>query len=227
MLISIIGVVWCFNVYFNKAVVHVTIDSNASGEFQIYWAAKNQGYSEKRSALARFRSNIQRISFKLTDLKNVERIRVDPIRLPALVTLYDLMIEQNWFVPIRFNSIETFQQLKPLNHIQDINYYPNAMTIHVSGNDPQMEIYLEPQMSYLKYAVVALVILATGILLNIVIYSFSCIFILLKEHNMVLHFFIEGFFFVACVFLFLIYADHQFKHTISFIKELFLLYFPK
>jgi len=223
-LISTFCVFGFIKLYTLKTSFYITIESNVNGSFQVFWAEKGQPYSEKRSHTVPIHPKVQRLSLKLADMRHVNQIRIDPVTSPAKLIISELLIDHAWFQTVRFNSTSAFKRIKPLYQIGTISYHSNGMTITTTGNDPQLQIFVESKKSYVMYGVYLIALLCTSILLVGMITGYTDhIWIVLKRHkcNSVFIVMMESFVFLCCVVFFLIYANKQFVHSISFLKQLF------
>lgn len=137
-----------FHVFFiNRARVNVTIQVEKRTFFKIYWAGEKQEFSEGRMALALVKPGQKHYSFFLTDIRKVERLRIDPQQYVGIATIEDIRIRQNGSKEILLSSSKDFSQLKPLVQIAKYSVEGDKLEIQSSGIDPNFsyEIKLEPE----------------------------------------------------------------------------------
>ena len=166
--VVLVCILMCFLYYhffMNRAHVEVTIEVTKSTNFKIYWAKKGQDYSEKRMERAWASPNHKEYKFFLTDLKKVERLRIDPMQYEGSSRVNKIVITQEGFEPISFTTKEEFQQLKPLNDIKEYSIEENGLSTVSAGIDPYFEFPVHLQPKPTTYTDDVLRLLAVAILI--------------------------------------------------------------
>ena len=130
--------------FMNRAYVQIDLHTSRNTLFKIYWANKEQPYSEKRSAEVPINKRRSKYLLYLANIGNAEKLRIDPAEKPAQIRIKHIVIKQNHYKTIRFSKPDEFDQLIPLNDIKDIHNIKNGFMVVTSGNDPQLEIHIQP-----------------------------------------------------------------------------------
>ncbi len=138
-LLCCFGFSWFF---MNRAHVEVTIDAEKRGTFEVYWAKEDAGYSQWRRVENHFRSQKNQYDFYMTDLRKIDRLRIDPLNFAGEITIKKLKISQLGYGEITFQTEEDWQRLIPLMHVEKLLWSEKGMTIVSNGNDPMFEFKL-------------------------------------------------------------------------------------
>ena len=136
--VCLLGCVYYFVFFYNRAHVELEIDVEHKSSFKLYWTAGEKPFSEKKRAVVTVRPGQRSYSFYLTNLDNVEKVRVDPFQYPGTGTLKKLRLTQSGYQPFEVN----LDSLEPLHHITESKIGPDGITIQSSGSDPYF--LLEP-----------------------------------------------------------------------------------
>ena len=78
--ICLLGCVYYYLFFFNRAFVELEIDVEHKTHFKIYWSAGDQPFSEKRRAVVAVQPGNHAYSFYFTNLGKVDTLRVDPFQ---------------------------------------------------------------------------------------------------------------------------------------------------
>lgn len=159
-----------FLFFANRALLEVTIKVEQTTFFKIYWAKSGQSYSEQRSVRVRVRPDREQYQLFITDLSNVERLRIDPHKYAGPVTINAMTIRQRGFKPLHFNTPEDFKRLIPLNHIVEAKNTPQGFYIMSGGNDPFFEFSPHLEKTKFGWAAESLRFLAISILVCLLWY---------------------------------------------------------
>lgn len=130
----------------NRASVDLDISVTQRTWFKIYWAENDQDFSEKNMARVRVKPGREEYKFFLTDIGKIDKLRIDPHQYTGSSTLSSLVISQNFFKPIVFNSPEEFQQLLPV--LQVLKHDDNSdegLTTLSHGKDPAYIAKITPE----------------------------------------------------------------------------------
>ena len=126
-----------YSVYLlNVATVNLSIQVEKRTIFQMYWAQANEGFSEKNSAKLVVTPGQKHYQFSLTNLRNVERIRLDPHKYIGGSIIEKITIEQEGIKPIQFSFKDGFYQFKELNHISEYHLEESGLAVRSNGKDP-------------------------------------------------------------------------------------------
>jgi len=157
----------------NVAVVSLSIQVEKRTLFQMYWAHGNEGFSEKRTAKLMVTPDQQHYRFLLTNLKNVQRIRVDPHKYIGGSSIEKIRIEQKGIKPIHFNSRDGFYPFKELNHIAEYHLEKNGLVVRSNGKDPFLagDLTIEKVafpwlLEFFRFGLICLVIIITYSAMN-------------------------------------------------------------
>lgn len=139
--VCLLGCVYYYLFFFNRAFVEVEIEVEQKSKFKIYWASGDRQFSEKRSATVRLHPGENSHSFFLTDLGRVDKLRIDPFQFEGSGTLRKLTISQ-----IGFESIEVdLASLTPLHDIAGTEPGPTGLVVSSTGIDPYL--LFEPEIT--------------------------------------------------------------------------------
>lgn len=122
----------------NRATVDLSIQVEKRTFFQIYWAQDNQDFSEWRSKKILVVPGEKKYHFWLTNLRNVETIRIDPQKYVGRSVIEKIVFEQRGIKPISFSFKDGFFQFKKLNHIAKYNLEEKGLVVHSIGKDPYL-----------------------------------------------------------------------------------------
>lgn len=130
----------------NRASVDLDISVTQRTWFKIYWAENDQDFSEKNMARVRVKPGREEYKFFLTDIGKIDKLRIDPHQYTGSSTLSSLVISQNFFKPIVFNSPEEFQQLLPVLQVLKHDYNSDeGLTTLSHGKDPAYIAKITPE----------------------------------------------------------------------------------
>lgn len=122
----------------NNTFVEVDIKVTEKSYFKIYWANENGHYSERRMAEVRVHPKLSRYSFYLTDLRKIDKIRIDPYAYKGGAVLRSLTLQQPNLETMSYQGPDQLRQLKALNQIGLAEYVESAGGLKISstGADP-------------------------------------------------------------------------------------------
>ena len=102
--------------YFFENCAYVDLNINVSQKtwFKMYWAGEGEEYSEKRMCRIRVKPAKQHYTAFLTDLRKVEKLRIDPQQYVGTSLIQKLVITQNGLSPILFVNKDDFSRLNPI-----------------------------------------------------------------------------------------------------------------
>ncbi len=120
----------------NSARVNLNIDVQKKTVFRMYWAAENQDFSEKRTERLIVTPKKKNYSFTLTDVRKINRLRLDPHQYIGTSRIHQLDLIQNGLKPIQYKAKELFQRFKPANQIETYTVNNTSVEINSNGGDP-------------------------------------------------------------------------------------------
>jgi len=126
----------------NRAHVELDITVTQKSWFSIYWAADGEPFSRWREVRLRMTPKQQKYHFYATDLRDVNRLRIDTHDYLGKAVLRKMRISQNGYKPLEFRTKNDFSLLKPLFQIGTFLAEKKGLTIDSTGIDPQLELQL-------------------------------------------------------------------------------------
>ena len=133
---------YCF---VSRAIVDLDLHVSKTTWFKIYWSREGQLFSEKRMARVRVRPNSTHYSFFLTDLRGVDKLRIDTHQYPGEAVLSKLVLRQYGFQPIVFEHKNDFSRLRKFFEINETRLSPDGLVVKSTGSDPQFLYLLQLQ----------------------------------------------------------------------------------
>ena len=166
-------VFWCY-IYIGflvkKAYVEIGLEVPKSTTLQIFWAKEGRGYSEDKMADLFVHPGTKNYSFILTDLTEVDKLRVDPIKSRGEAKLLYLKIYQHGYSPVELTSSSGLDNILPYNQVDGLRLDSSGLTFVSQGDDPGLEYHLAHtpgEFVLLTKAVVVLILIFTTWLLGI------------------------------------------------------------
>ncbi len=120
----------------NIAVVDLTIQVEKRTGFSIYWSQADKGYSERRMVKVVVTPERKHYQFLLTNLMNVQKLRLDPHRYIGQSTIEKISFNQPGIEPLHFSFKEGFYPFKDVNQIAEYFINENGLVVHSNGKDP-------------------------------------------------------------------------------------------
>lgn len=139
--VCLIGCVYYYLFFFNRAFVEVDIEVEHKSDFKIYWTSGDRPFSEKRRATVRLHPGKNVHSFFLTNIGKFEKLRIDPFQFEGDGTLRKLTISQLGYEPIEVD----LSNLISLHDIASTTLSPDGLLISSTGIDPYL--LLEPEVT--------------------------------------------------------------------------------
>lgn len=153
----------------NTAFVEIELEVSEKSEFKIYWAEEGAAFSEKHMSVAIVKPGERFYSFFLTDIANVERLRIDTHKYTGQATLKKITVQQEGWAPIELSSPEDFSRLVPLYHIADFEI-GDGIRVDSSGEDPNFELAVTPVYRGLDLGWVLLRLACVAVIVLLVIF---------------------------------------------------------
>jgi len=133
---------------------------------QIFFARKNQGYTEDNSRKERIDADTTFYRFAVKKNKAIDslkigrKLRLDPMVYPGTIYLTKFAVKQTGYKSFVLNSKNRFDLLKPVNGIEKMKYTPNGVIIYSPGCDPQLEIKIKPENINFDYLFILKLVIA-------------------------------------------------------------------
>ena len=145
-----LGVILCivylyFFAYRALVEIELEIDSPYPGYFKVYWAEGGQAYTEKNARRVLITGYRQKYSMFLTNLANVNRLRIDPIEYQGIAKLNRLSISQSGYEPVILESEDELALIKPVQQIHSTSIVNNVLVLETTGEDGQLELAIDPR----------------------------------------------------------------------------------
>ena len=168
----VLGILYLYFFGFRALVqLDIEVESPYPSFFKIYWAADGQGFSEKNMRQIRIKPNRSHYRFYLTDLGNVERLRIDPLEYPGTVKLKKLSFDQTGFEEVTLENKAQWVQLKPIQQSElgdftTLEQEGSGQRLQTLGRDGQFELKLTAERETLFPIVhVVILVLICGLVL--------------------------------------------------------------
>ncbi len=164
LFVSVLLSLLFINSFENRAYVDMDIKTAKKTWFKIYWAEEGELYSEKNMAGVRIVPAQKNYRFFLTDLRKIQKLRIDPGQYEGETTLKKIVISQNGLQTIQFESDNDFSRLIPLFQVAEFGMTSEGFTVQSTGVDPQFEYTLElkkaPSLYFLQIIRIAAIFAA-------------------------------------------------------------------
>lgn len=128
------------------AVVDLQVETDSRTLFKIYYKQSGGNWSEKNVSKILIKPGKTHYAFRLTDISKVAQLRIDTSEKPATVTVKSVQIHQSGYEPLRIESKEHFEKLRPENGIAEFTYSDTGFTVKPATRDPQV-IFDLPQLA--------------------------------------------------------------------------------
>ncbi|MDM8553146.1 hypothetical protein QUF75_00230 [Desulfococcaceae bacterium HSG7] len=154
--------VLAYQFFFTPISIEIEIVTPKKNIFQIFYADQQHVYNEKQSRKFRVKPELtnydfilpaflsaKALTFKpLKTLNSIRKLRIDPMKKSGTIRIKRIVIKQNGYKPLRFETIDQLKRLRPAKDIASIDYQHNGMVILSSGRDPQLEAAVNPQIDF-------------------------------------------------------------------------------
>ena len=167
--ICLLGCVYYFLFFYNRAFVELEIEAEHKSIFKLYWTSGDKPFSEKKSSSVKLKPGKGSYTFFFTDLGRVDQIRVDPFQYEGRGTIHRLTLSQSGYQTVEVD----LASLEPLNQIEKSEAGLSGLLIISTGSDPflllQPDLFKNPVNWALETARYALICSLT----LLIIYGFS------------------------------------------------------
>jgi len=179
--ISIVFItVLIYQFFFTSISIEVELYTPKRNIFQVYYADKQQLHSEKQSCKFLIKPELTNYDFKLPaflsmtfrtftplqSLKFIRNLRIDPMKKSGTIRIKRIVIKQNGYKPIRFETVDELKMWRPNDDVAKVNYQADGMVIFSSGRDPQLETFINPQIDFKFFFIVLALIISIDFGLN-------------------------------------------------------------
>ncbi len=138
-------------------------------DFKIFWAEKDEPFSEMRMAGVKVHPGKTKYGFYLTDLRKVDKLRFDPFSYTGEAFIKSIKLSQQGREEILISGAEQFNNLKPANHIKDSQIVNGGMEVESEGSDPFFEMTIVPGLKEIDKTWLGIRLLFITVILLIVI----------------------------------------------------------
>ncbi len=148
--LCLLGCLYYFFFFFSRAFVEVEIEVEQQSQLKIYWAGENDPFTEKKRSSVRVSpGGIKSYGFFLTDLADIDRLRIDPMQYRGTATIRRITISQTGFETIHV-SLETLQ---PAHEIAAQQMSDKGLVVESSGGDPYFVFRPSPQSTSVNWGI--------------------------------------------------------------------------
>lgn len=129
-----------------RAVVEIEMETESpnSSFFKVYWANGDEVFIEDNMQKMLITSYRQNYSMFLTSLKDLRRLRIDPLEYAGVARLKKFRLAQLGYEDIELSNAETLSRLVPLNQMEPTSYSENGLALKSTGRDGQLEFKINP-----------------------------------------------------------------------------------
>ncbi len=160
-----LGLYWYMT---TRAFVTIDIDVGHSTNFRIYWAHdKDETYDDNKSSLIKLTRPRNTYSTVLTDLRDIDHLRIDPTNIRGLFRIKAINIYQAGYKTIRIHK-EELKNLKARNQVALLEFDQEGLVYYATDHDSNFtyDLNLEPEPdSWLTHLFRLAVMVAIGLLL--------------------------------------------------------------
>lgn len=128
----------------NLAIVTVSVETDKRTLLKIYYNEPGAVWSEKKVGTFLIVPDTSEYSLRLTDIREIEKLRIDTSESQANVTVRSLAIRQPGLQTIFINSPEQFKNLEVGPGVEQFSYNDTGFTVIPSTKDPQLFYELAP-----------------------------------------------------------------------------------
>lgn len=145
MLLSIVMLVIYQLLVVNLAVLKLDVKTDTRTLFKVYYKDTAGQWAEEKAGFFIIKPGTSKYSLRLTDIREMEELRIDTSESPATVTVHSIEIQQPGFQPIILNSEKQFQKLRVGTGIEEYSYSNDGFRVAPSTRDPQL-YYTLPEL---------------------------------------------------------------------------------
>lgn len=139
IILSLIGCLVYSYFVMNRAEVDLSIHVQRRTFFQMFWAKAGEGFSEKRSVKVLVKPGLKDYHFFLTNLRGVDKIRLDPHQYAGKCTIEKLRIVQKGIEPIQLTTNKGLGYLNNRHQVSEYHIDESGLVVYATGKDPFLE----------------------------------------------------------------------------------------
>lgn len=125
-----------------KSLIRILLQTDIDTHLTIFWSAKKQDYSGKRSSTIPVSSGKKEYALAAPALSGIYKLRIDPATAPARIRIYQIIIEQVGEEPILFTPLTGLKHVKVISGIADLKHDSKGIYFKTINSDPQIELHL-------------------------------------------------------------------------------------
>lgn len=146
--------------------IDIKILSEGRAWFQVYWAARDDAFTENKSTRILLRQGKTHYSVYTGGLGRVDKLRIDPSERPKQFRLARLRINQSGYQPIDLNRNNGFSGLEVAQQIDHVAGTAAGLEFNTTGRDGQFILdlgtYKQGGFSFLHLVNITLILLITA-----------------------------------------------------------------
>ncbi len=154
-----------YYLFAGRAIVELTATSNVKSLFKIYYSDDSNHWSERNMHEAYVHPGIQKYSFRLTNLKKIKNLRIDPTEKAGEITIQALTLRQYGYQPVDVMQIIKRGDVQYKDGIVDSSFNKNGLSLSIDSDDPKIFLTLpklqpEKETFWILFQLIALLALA-------------------------------------------------------------------
>ncbi len=122
----------------NRAIVELAVTTNTKSSFKIYYPNANNHWAERTMSQVIIRPDIQKYSFRLKDLRKIDKLRIDPTEKEGEVTIHSLLLRQYGYKPINLLHFAKEGKLEYETETTAISLTDTGIKVTAKSNDPKI-----------------------------------------------------------------------------------------
>ncbi len=142
LFVGVVLSVFYLNLFENRAYVELDATVTQTSWFTLFWAADGEPYSRWREVRIRMNPKQQKYHFYATDLRGVDRLRIDTHDYKGRAVVRKIKISQKGYQSLEYRTRKDFSSLTPLFQIGTFLAEDKGLTIESTGIDPQLQLQL-------------------------------------------------------------------------------------
>jgi len=151
LLICLVASILYYRLVFVIASVEIEIEVPQKTDLRVFWTEDGGHYSEHRMARVVIYPGKASYALRLTDLRQVDSLRIDPFAYAGKAIVKAVSFRQQGIEDIELSDEQLLQSLQPVNQIDEYHLGDRGIEISSSGNDPYFEIEVQLQQKELDW----------------------------------------------------------------------------
>ncbi len=132
--------VWHY-LFADRAVVELSVTSNVKSLFKIYYPTANNHWAEQAASGTSVRPGVREYTFRLTNLRNAAKLRIDPTEKEGELIIHSLVLRQYGYKPV--DILQLIQQENFKNAMGGEFFATNqGIRVVATTNDPRFTVQL-------------------------------------------------------------------------------------